>query len=161
VIGFLTFGAHSSSFILNNYAATDALATACRVGIIVSILFTYPIVFVGVRDGILDLIHFPVEYQTAINLNVISTLVLLAITLMAASFTDLGVVLSFGGATLATAVIYIFPVLMFRSTVLFHLGAETTASQKRELPYAVALMTFGIVIGCVGVTLALTGQGGE
>jgi len=155
IAGFLTFGAHSSSFILNNYATTDTLATACRLGIIVAILFTYPIVFVGVRDGILDLVHFPNENKTDLNLNLISTLVLIILTVMASSFTDLGIVLSFGGATLATAVIYIFPVLMF----WFAIGTDATTRQKQELSFALALMMFGIVCGTIGAILALTGNG--
>ena len=52
--GFLTFGGHADSYILNNYSAYDPLATACRLFIGISVLTTYPIAFIGFRDGTLD-----------------------------------------------------------------------------------------------------------
>lgn len=54
--GFLTFGANSKGLILNNYASNDALAKVCRLAIGASILFGYPLTFVGARDGILSLL---------------------------------------------------------------------------------------------------------
>ena len=38
-MGFLTFGAASSGFVLNNYASGDALATVARVPILASVRF--------------------------------------------------------------------------------------------------------------------------
>lgn len=54
--GFLTFGANSQGLILNNYAEQDMLAKACRLAIGSSILFGYPLTFVGARDGVLSLL---------------------------------------------------------------------------------------------------------
>lgn len=54
--GFLTFGANSKGLILNNYAEQDLLAKACRLAIGSSILFGYPLTFIGARDGILSLL---------------------------------------------------------------------------------------------------------
>ena len=155
-VGFLTFGESSSGYILNNYSTKDVLATFCRIAIAISIMFTYPIVFVGVRDGIIDLIKVPTEQQTAFVLNVLSTLILLVITMMAGIFTDLGVVLSLGGATLATAVIYIFPSLMFRSAVS-NLGKDATDADKQEVKIVMSLMWFGIVIGAIGACMEIFG----
>jgi amino acid permease len=53
--GFLTFGKASQGLILNNYAKQDMLAKACRVAIGSSIIFGYPLTFVGIRDGVLGL----------------------------------------------------------------------------------------------------------
>ncbi|GMH93259.1 hypothetical protein TL16_g12580 [Triparma laevis f. inornata] len=54
-IGFLTFGSNSAGLILNNYSTKDSLATACRIALAVSIVFSYPLTFVGIREGIFDL----------------------------------------------------------------------------------------------------------
>lgn len=51
--GFLTFGSNSDGYILNNYSPQDPLATVCRIAIATSTLLTYPIVFIGFRDGML------------------------------------------------------------------------------------------------------------
>ena len=60
-LGFLTFGGNSSSYILNNYSPHDPLATLCRLAVGISTLTTYPIVFIGCRDGVLDLLDVPPE----------------------------------------------------------------------------------------------------
>jgi amino acid permease len=55
--GYLTFGGHAQGFILNNYAATDPLIWVSRCALSLSILLTYPLPFVGLRDGCLDLLR--------------------------------------------------------------------------------------------------------
>ena len=54
--GFTTFGAASQGFILNNYATADSLALLARIGISASIIFSFPLNFVGLREGVLDLL---------------------------------------------------------------------------------------------------------
>jgi amino acid permease len=51
--GYLTFGGSCDGYILNNYSPQDNLATLCRLAVAVSTLLTYPIVFMGYRDGVL------------------------------------------------------------------------------------------------------------
>ena len=51
--GFLTFGSASQGLILNSYATSDPLAFVARLGIAASIIFSYPLNFVGLREGIL------------------------------------------------------------------------------------------------------------
>jgi amino acid permease len=51
--GYLTFGGSCDGYILNNYSPQDPLATLSRLAIAVSTLLSYPIAFMGYRDGIL------------------------------------------------------------------------------------------------------------
>ena len=51
--GYLTFGAASQGLILNNYATSDPLAFIARLGIGMSIIFSYPLNMVGLREGVL------------------------------------------------------------------------------------------------------------
>ena len=47
--GLGTFGANTAGNIINNYSVTDGLAGLCRVAIAFSIIFTYPLAFVGLK----------------------------------------------------------------------------------------------------------------
>jgi amino acid permease len=53
-LGFLTFGANCSGLILNNYSTKDTLMSISRIAVALSIVFSYPLAFVGARDGVLD-----------------------------------------------------------------------------------------------------------
>jgi amino acid permease len=55
--GYMTFGGNSQGFILNNYASSDPLILVSRFALSLSILLTYPLPFVGLRDGCLDLLR--------------------------------------------------------------------------------------------------------
>ena len=50
-LGFLTFGASSNGLILNNYSNKDTLMGLSRIAVAISIVFSYPLAFVGFRDG--------------------------------------------------------------------------------------------------------------
>ena len=154
--GFLTFGDHSSGMILNNYSVNDDLATACRVCIGVSLVFTYPLPFIGTRDGILALLDVPLEKQTSNNLNMLTILLLAIITVLAMHFTDLGTVNAVGGALFGTAVVFIFPSLMFRDS-MHSLGFHATTKQLKETHYVMWLMWIGIAFGVLGVVTATVG----
>lgn len=154
--GFLTFGQNSLGMILNNYSVNDELATVCRVCIAVSLVFTYPLPFIGTRDGILALLDVPLEKQTSNNLNMLTILLLATITLLAMHFTDLGTVNAVGGALFGTAVVFVFPSLMFRDS-MHSLGFHATTKQLRETHYVMWLMWIGIAFGVLGVVTAVVG----
>lgn len=156
--GFLTFGANSSGFILNNYSSNDILATISRMAIFVAIATTYPLVFLGTKDGVLDLLMVPIELQTSNNLNALTVVVLSIITIIAFFVTDLGLVAAVGGGTLGTAVVFIFPALMFRRAI-HDLGPKATVQQKKEVVHCLTLMCLGIIMGVIGAWLAVKGRG--
>jgi len=100
-IGFLTFGSNSSGLILNNYAGKDVWMSLSRVGVAVSLVFTYPLVFTGCRDGIIDLLGVPAEKKTENGLLNTTTIIMLSIiTLLAASLKDVSFVLAIAGGIL-------------------------------------------------------------
>ena len=94
--GFLTFGAASQGLILNNYATSDPLAFIARLGIGCSIIFSYPINFIGLREGVLGLLGATGESDTT---HVVSTVLLLAVACGISMMTkNLGLVVALGGA---------------------------------------------------------------
>jgi amino acid permease len=69
------------------------------------------------------------------------------LTVMAVFVTDLGMINAIGGGTLATALVFVFPALMYQQAVKLHFisGAE------REVWIAMTLMVIGVILGLVGV----------
>jgi amino acid permease len=153
VQGFLTFGSHSSGLILNNYSPHDPLVTASRAAVALSIIFSFPLPFVGFRDGMLDVLKVPVGNRTENTLKTLSLGLLATVTLAASSIQDLALVLSVGGGTLSTIVASVFPALMFRAAV------EESSNDARREPVdanlALGLMLVSVIIGAVGVFLAV------
>jgi len=153
-LGFLTFGSNSAGLILNNYATGDVLASLSRIAVAVSIVFSYPLTFVGIRDGLLDLASVPEEKRTNPLLDKLSVAILAAVTGLALKVKDLSFVLSFGGATLGNAIIFVYPVCMFVKAVR-DLGDKASASLKKEVPLAISIAATGIGLGIIGTKMAL------
>lgn len=151
-VGFLTFGGNSAGLILNNYAANDVWMSLSKVAVAVSLVFSYPLVFTGCRDGLLDLLGVSPEKKSQNNVLNTTTLVLLAVvTSLAAVLKDVSLVLAVAGATLGNALTYVYPALMYNSIV---------RKQKKEgesvgLMVANASAVLGIVMGVIGTKLAL------
>eukprot|EP00549_Striatella_unipunctata_P007747 CAMPEP_0118712600 /NCGR_PEP_ID=MMETSP0800-20121206/24927_1 /TAXON_ID=210618 ORGANISM="Striatella unipunctata, Strain CCMP2910" /NCGR_SAMPLE_ID=MMETSP0800 /ASSEMBLY_ACC=CAM_ASM_000638 /LENGTH=460 /DNA_ID=CAMNT_0006617711 /DNA_START=143 /DNA_END=1525 /DNA_ORIENTATION=+ len=155
-LGFLTFGTTSSGLILNNYATTDVVMSLARVAVALSIVFSYPLAFVGFRDGILDIAKVTTEKRTNGLLNQLTVAILGAVTGLALVVKDLSFVLSFAGATLGNGLIYLFPAIMFRRAVkkLDEKG-EATPGLKREVLFATASALMGVVMSVLGTKEAL------
>lgn len=153
-LGYLTFGSASAGLILNNYSNKDALISLSRVAVAISLVFSYPLVFAGCRDGVLDLANVPTEKRTNGLLNKVTVGILSAITGLALVLKDVSFVLSFGGATLGNALIYVYPALMFRGAVK-KMGDKATKGLKREVNVALSSAALGIGMGAVGAKMAL------
>lgn len=158
-IGFSTFGANSAGFILTNYSSKDSLIAVTRFLIAFALIFTYPLVFTGLRDGFLSLFRVPAEKQTNDYLNKITVVLLTLVTITAMNLQDLSFVLSFGGATLGNALIYLLPALMFRKVVK-DMGDSASPALKKEVIFASFSATLGVAMGAIGATMAVKGLSG-
>mmetsp|Transcript_26348 Transcript_26348/g.47528 ORF Transcript_26348/g.47528 Transcript_26348/m.47528 type:complete len:481 (-) Transcript_26348:192-1634(-) len=152
-LGFLTFGSASSGLILNNYSGKDVLMSFSRIAVAISIVFSYPLVFVGARDGWLDLLKVPTEKRTDSVLTKTTLAILTGVTLLASQLTELAFIMSFAGATLGNALIYVYPALMFRSTVK-KMGEKASKGLKREVPITMLAAVLGIVMGGIGAKMS-------
>lgn len=165
VAGFLTFGGHSDSYILNNYSAFDPVATACRLAIAFSTLLTFPLAFIGLRDGVLDIFHLDPQSQSAGNLNAWTVALLTILTVTACFVTDLGVINAITGGFLATAIVFVFPALMYRQAMLKDSNSDTRVGddlsskpfhrRQTESTVALVLMVIGVALGLIGAWVAL------
>lgn len=185
--GFLTFGGNCDPYIINNYAASDPFVTMCRIAIGFSILLTYPIAFIGFRDGLLDILQIPHEQRTDTYLNLLTVIMLCVLTVGAIYITDIGLINAVGGGSLASAIVFIFPALMFKNVirkrghqqeqqrehgtpVLQHQDEESSSllrssplsddwnHQQHEVIFSMLLMIGGTVLGIIGVWVAIEDQ---
>ena len=159
-LGFSTFGASSAGFILSNYSSKDSLIAFSRILVAFALIFTYPLVFTGCRDGFLSLMRVPKEKQTNEFLNKITLFLLTLVTFTAINLTDVSFVMSFGGATLGNALIYVLPAVMFRKVVK-DMGDKASPALKSEVNFATFSGLLGIGMGIIGATMALKGAGGH
>lgn len=153
-LGFMTFGSDCNGLILNNYSNADSIMSLSRIAVALSIVFSYPLVFVGTREGILDLFNVKLEKRTNALSDKVTLLTLTIITVGALVVNDLGFVLSFAGATLGNALIYVFPAMMFNKMV-DKLGDKATAEQKAEVKFATFTCLLGIAMGGIGAFMSI------
>jgi F0F1-type ATP synthase assembly protein I len=92
--------------------------------------------------------------QTSTNINIVTIGLVVIITALAAVTRDLGMVNAVGGGSLATLIVFVFPALMFRAANN-NQAAPVTTSQKREVQFAIVLMMAGLIMGAIGVIVAL------
>jgi amino acid permease len=151
-MGFLTFGSSTASMILNNYSTKDVLASLSRFAVAVSLVFSYPLLFVGTRDGVLDLLKLP-DASNSLQ-NKLSVGLLAVITVLALYVKDLTFVASMSGAVLGTALIFIYPTLMFRGAIRA-LGDKASKGQRLESTLAGAIAVLGVLVGGIGFNMAL------
>jgi len=154
--GYLTFGGASQGLILNNYAEQDVLAKMCRLAIGASIVFGYPLTFVGIRDGVLSLLG---RKAPSTRTQTVTTLVLLAVVSTLAVFLrDVGFVVSLGGALLGSCIIYIFPAIIFVKTMAQKVATGEvveTPAVKREVLLNKGITALGVLLAIIGATVSV------
>lgn len=146
--GFLTFGAASNGLILNNYANKDFLMSISRIAVAISVTCSYPLIFVGARDGIFDLFKVKQENRNDNITNKVTVALIAIVTLMASQLTDLGLVASVGGATFGTALVFIYPCIMFLK--------QQTKRTAESIPAAL-ISILGLAMGAIGTVLSIKG----
>ncbi|CAN0100739.1 unnamed protein product [Hapterophycus canaliculatus] len=154
--GFLTFGGASSGYILNNYASTDRLATVARVAVASSLVFSYPLCFVGLRDGIREMRGAkPGETKNRTRWTVG---LLAGVTAASLKLTDLGFVNSFGGALIGSGIVYVFPALMFLKPLMRKLKDKAAAAgggERREMSLNAGIVAAGVAMGVLGCAVSV------
>lgn len=107
--------------------------------------------FIGCRDGVLDMLDVPPERQSSRNLDILTIVMLGFLTFVAVFVTDLGFINAVGGGSLATIIVFVVPTIMWY--VLAH--DPGSKDEIHDLPLAIGLCIFGIFLGVVGVFIAV------
>ena len=146
--GFLTFGSVCNGFILNNYSVRDKLMSLASIAVTISITTAYPLIFLGACDSLMDLVKIPQSKRDYALRNKVTVGVLGVTTLMASQLTDLGLVASVGGATFGTALVFVYPVIMF---------LKQQKKRTAESIPASLIGILGLATGVIGTVLSLKG----
>ena len=146
-VGFLTFGAASNGLILNNYSTQDVLMSLSRIAVAISVTGSYPLLFDGTREGLMDLFKIPRSDRTNSFFNKLTLGILAGTTLVAAKLTDLGLVASVGGATFGTALVFVYPTIMF-------LKSQEGKKKTAETTICKIIAVLGVVMGAIGTKLS-------
>eukprot|EP00567_Pseudictyota_dubia_P000488 CAMPEP_0197468386 /NCGR_PEP_ID=MMETSP1175-20131217/66055_1 /TAXON_ID=1003142 /ORGANISM="Triceratium dubium, Strain CCMP147" /LENGTH=292 /DNA_ID=CAMNT_0043004483 /DNA_START=105 /DNA_END=984 /DNA_ORIENTATION=+ len=152
-MGYLTFGSACQGLILNNYSTADSLVGLSRFAVALSLVFSYPLLFVGARDGLLDLAKVSDSDRTNAVQNKVTLGLLGVITALAARLRDLTFVSSLSGAVFGTALIFVYPPLMLRGMVK---NMEDKAGGRLRFEKKMAKFTaaLGAIVGMIGTKMA-------
>uniref|UniRef100_A0A7S2IT91 Amino acid transporter transmembrane domain-containing protein n=1 Tax=Haptolina brevifila TaxID=156173 RepID=A0A7S2IT91_9EUKA len=159
--GYLTFGGAAKGLILNSYATSDPLAFCARLGICASVIFSYPLNFVGLREGVLGIVGLK-QHAAKTSVHVGSSLILLcAMNGLALKLKDLGLVVAFGGALLGSSLVYIFPALMFIAATRQQMakGKPISRARRYEMFANYGLVALGAALAGVGGYMSLKNAG--
>ena len=155
--GFLTFGGASSGLILNNYATNDIGAVICRLFTAVSLIGSYPIVFAGARNAWFSLSQKGKEVTDDLRMKT-TRIMLSLVTATALILEDSGFVVSLNGALAGSAIIYVFPAVMFLKSTSMQLAEGTlkmTKKLKVERIFNKAMAGLGVMLGLCGASVSV------
>ena len=155
-VGYQTFGSATQGFILNHYGQDDGLMTLARLALAISITFSYPLPFVGMRDSVLQLLPQQTSHDEDSDqprFLAVTFGLLAVVTAVAIQVEDLALIATIGGGTFSTIVASVLPALMYRGAV----GMKDKPSESSlQVNLTMALMAISVAIGGAGVTLSLT-----
>ena len=152
--GFLTFGGNAQGIILNNYATQDWGAIVSRLLVVISVIGGFPFLFTAGRGAALDL--WPAAPDHKANRERKMTAGLLAgLTALSLVLKDAGFVIGFNGALLGSAIIYIFPALLFLKHTASLPVTRIRSLERWFCRFLVAMGGVSSVIGA-GTTVLLT-----
>ena len=107
----------------------------------------------------MDVFEVPFSEQTSGKTNRMVTMVLLAtLTVTAIFVTDLGLINAVGGGLVASAIVFVFPTIMFRAATNQKVEGEDECGAQAEVSFALVLTAMGIVVGVIGSWLAVQGS---
>lgn len=140
LVGFLTFGKDSLPLILNNYNPMDSLMNASRSLLLASLVLTFPLPFVGLRDTVSDCL------PETVPTHVVSAGLLVALTATAMAVDDISLVLTVGGGTIATAVASVLPTLMYRQVIKRETNNQEPVGALLQMGLSVGICIAGVIV---------------
>ena len=157
VSGYATFGDASMGNILLNYSSTDLLATLGRLATGLSIIFGFPLISNGCREGFKNAADalglFGGAASDPKNHAKLVICLLLVTTTLAIVADDIGMVAGLTGALMGSSLVYICPTLLYAKIVGRKSGfdSEEYKAAKKNLVW----IPFGIFTASMGIIMTL------
>ena len=164
--GFATFGDASDPLILNNYASSDPLASIARLGVLLAVLFEFPLLERPFRLTALELLLPIPQFTGAITRIANGPVAAIAsvgfISAIAATGVPLDTLAGVGGCTSGALLIYVAPALMTLKLREQQMSAEGTvatggggvALDAKTIGLWTLVFT-GVALGLIGTVDAL------
>lgn len=114
-LGLNLFGLNARSFVLNNLSPKDPLATVARMAFGASVLASYPLIFLTVRNWLLSQMEKTKDVvpKFLIGRTQIAFVALSLIGMLTVKFRDIGAVGSLAGALFGTPMAFVLPSIMY------------------------------------------------
>ena len=157
VAGYATFGDVCMGNILLNYSSSDFLATLGRLSTGLSIVFGFPLISNGCREGLKNASNalglFGGAASDPKNHEKIVVALLLVTTTLSIIAKDVGLVTGLTGALMGSSLVYICPPLLYTNIIRRKSGidSEEYKTARKNLVW----IPFGIFTACMGVTMTL------
>jgi len=158
LFGFLTFGGNSSGLVLNNYSTQDFGATLVRLVTVVSLVGSYPIFVRGIKSALFELQGLGGDDVSEKRNKNTTLLLVLAITAVSLVLENAGFMVGFTGATMGSAIIYIFPPVLYLKSTSRRIASgqlTETTSVKLERAFCKFLVVLGGIVGVLGGTVSI------
>lgn len=155
--GFLTFGGNSGGVILNNYSTVDPWATVCRLLVAICVIGGYPFLLSACRGEAMALYKRKTQMPATRKVENNITRILLAVLAAGALvMKNAGFVVGLNGALIGSAIVYIFPSLLFLAQT--GKSIQLTRRIKLERGFCRFLIAFGIAAGLSGASTSILNQ---
>jgi len=163
VAGYSTFGDVSMGNILLNYSSSDKLATLGRLSTGLSIVFGFPLISNGCREGFKNAADAIGLFGGAASdpkhhVTLVVALLLLT-TVLSIIADDVGLVAGLTGAVMGSSLVYICPTLLYAKIVGRQSG--TDSEDYRKARKNLVWIPFGIFTASMGVAMTLKNAAGK
>jgi amino acid permease len=156
VAGYATFGDVCQGNILLNYAATDQLSTLGRLATGCSIIFGFPLISNGAREGLKNAASAALGWNSLSepqNHVFLVTGLLILTTSLSLVLKDIKLVAGLTGAVMGSSLVYLCPPLLYTRIVGKHYG--TNSSEYRAAKRNLLFIPFGLFTAFMGVAMTL------
>jgi amino acid permease len=151
--GYSTFGDASDGVILNNYAEDDQVINVARVGMGLSIIASFPLMFSGLREAVMTLCERAgADLDLVWQQDLLSVVMLLLILSIALFLTDAGLVVGVVGAVCGSSIIYVIPSFLYAGAIEKFLSPD---KHRVEIGILRCLAVGGVVLGVGGVLTSI------
>ena len=144
-LGLAIFGKDSQSFILNNLSSRDPLAFVARLAFGSSVLGSFPLIFIGMRNWFVE--KWGERGGRGGYIKRVTCLLLLVISTLTTQFKDIGFVGSLSGAMFGVTMAFVFPTIIYLKTL-------SMEAKKKQLPIPVAKVILNCILLMMGVFLS-------
>jgi hypothetical protein len=139
-------GTRAPVFALNGFSSTDWLGTAARVSFGLSVLASFPLIFLAMRNWF---VTQATKFVPALgDVKKMTAVLLFGISLAATKCTDIGLVGSIAGGLLGSSMMFVFPPIMYIQALRYQ-------AKKNNLPSPMSLIIVNSILlvlgGCLGV----------